>query len=273
MCASARTRARSREAPTPEREDPELDPELERDRDLDLAEPDWGPVEDALPGSPGHALANGACAGYATAEGVYFLASRIDALVLCDDAVLRTAHPQRTSFGLAQVRRLLVGGRLRVLHVVFAPLAPRPVLFGIARLRNDGAAPLGVDYTETWDVTGSDYRAAVGACERRTADGVRALAEVSAVIRAAPLEPPPRAGLVLSVRLVLPPRSTRELCFAYAAPGPDEDAAALVRAWRGDVAPELARTAAGWAKALAGESSPVHAYRALAHDPSKALAR
>jgi hypothetical protein len=236
----------SKAAPTPEEE---------------LAEPGWGPTEDALPES-GHPVANAACAGYATPEGVYFSASRIDALLICDDAVLRTAHAQHTAFGLGQVRRALSGGRLRALHVVFAPWTARPVLFGLARLRNDGSGPLGLDYTETWDVTGSEYRAGVGACERRTADGVRALAEVSAVVRAAPLEPPPRAGLVLSVRLVLPPHSTRELCFAYAAPSADEDAAELVRAWRGDVAAELGRSAARWARELAQEASPVAAYRA-----------
>jgi hypothetical protein len=195
---------------------------------------------------------------------VYLSAGRIDALVICRGQVLRTSDPRRTRFGLAQVRRELAAGALRVLHLVFAPDAARPILLGLVRLENGGDEPLALDYTETWEVEGGDYRAAAGACERHTPDGARALAEVSLAVRARPPEPAPRAGLALELRLLLPPRARRELHFAYAAPGPGDPPAELVRAWRGRVLAELERTAAIWSGRVAGASAPVQAYRAQA---------
>ena len=171
---------------------------------------------------------------------------------MSDAGVLRTARAERIAFGVAQVRRELSSGKLRVLHLVFAPFRPRPVLFGIVRLHNTGSTPLGLEYTEVWEISGARTRSDVGACVLETPDGERVLADVSAAVRAAPLQPPPKAGLCLVQRAVLPPRSIRELAFAYAAPPPEDSAAALVRAWRGDVAGELARTVAAWRARMRG---------------------
>jgi hypothetical protein len=209
----------------------------------------------------GHPLAS---LGYATANGVYLSAGRIDALLVCAGQVLRTADPLRTRFGLAQVRRELALGALRALHLIFAPDASRPLLLGIAQLRNAGDSPLVLAYTETWEVEGGDYRAAEGACERLTPDGALALAEVSLAVRARAPEPPPRTGLALQLKLLLPPRSRRELHFAYAAPGLGDSPANLVRAWRGRVAEELARSVRLWQQRIGDAPSPIEAYRARA---------
>jgi hypothetical protein len=198
---------------------------------------------------------------------VYLSAGRIDALLLCQGRVLRTSDPLRTRFGLAQVRRELSHGDLRAVHVVFAPDAARPLLLGLVRLANTGAAPLALEYTEIWAVSGDEYRAAAGACERRTADGVRALADVSLAVRAFPPDPPPAEGLALALRLLLPPHSVRELHFAYAAPGAEDPAAALVRAWRGRVPEELARSVRSWRERVAGAAEPVAAYRLRVEQP------
>jgi hypothetical protein len=195
---------------------------------------------------------------------VFLSAGRIDALIVCRGNVLRTANPLRTRFGLAQVRRDLAAGALSAVHVVFAPDAQRPLLLGLVRLANAGGEPLALEYTETWAVSGSEYRAAAGACERRTADGIRALADVSFALRASAPERAPRDGLALQLRMLLPPRSLRELHFAYAAPGPDEPAGGLIRAWRGTVPDELARSAAHWLEQLAGSENPVADYRECA---------
>jgi hypothetical protein len=199
---------------------------------------------------------------------VYLCAARIDALLVCRGQVLRTSQPLGTRFGLGQVRRELGSGALRVVHVVFAPLDPRPLLLGIARLQNLGGEPLPLEYTETWEADGEAYRAAEGACERRTADGVRALAELSLVVRARAPEPPPRVGLALGLRLLLPPHSRRELCFAYAAPGPDDPPAALVRAYRGRVPAELVRGVRIWSERLASAARPIDAYRLQVGEPA-----
>ncbi len=175
--------------------------------------------------------------------------------------MLRTSEPDRVDFGLAQVRRLLVSPSLRALHVVFAPSVPRPLLLGLVRLENTSAEALAVDYTETWDVSAGSWHTAPGACERRGPGGVRALAEASIGIRAAGPEPPPRVGLALDVRIGLPPHAVRELSFAYVATPPDQSAPSLVRAFRGDVADELARTVRGWLERLGPGGSPVAGYR------------
>jgi hypothetical protein len=198
---------------------------------------------------------------------VYLSAGRIDALLLCRGRLLRTSDPSRTRFGLAQVRRELAHGDLHAVHVVFAPDAGRPLLLGLARLHNAGDAPLALEYTETWAVSGSDHRAAAGACELRTAEGVCALADVSLAVRAFPLDPPPDEGLALALRLLLPPHSVRELYFAYAAPGPGDPPAALVRAWRGRVPDELVRSVRAWHERLGGVADPLAAYRLQAGRP------
>jgi hypothetical protein len=199
---------------------------------------------------------------------VYLSASRIDALLVCRGRVLRTSDPLRTRFGLAQVRRELGSGALRALHVIFAPDAARPLLLGLVRLENAGDEPFAVAYTETWAVSGTGYRAAAGACERHTAEGVRALADVSLAVRAFAREEAPGTGLALEVQLLLPPHSRRELHFAYAAPGPDDPPAMLVRAWRGRVPAELERSARHWRAALGDAAAPVAAYRARAAGPA-----
>jgi hypothetical protein len=199
--------------------------------------------------------------GYATADAVYLSAGRIDALLVCRGRLARTADPQRTRFGLAQVRRYVSAGELSAVHVIFAPDSDRPLLLGIARLCNASAEPLAVEYTETWAVAGSDYREAAGACERRTGDGMRALAELSLASSAVAVEPPRREGLALRLNLLLPPHSRRELHFAYAAPALDEPADALIRAWRGRVPQELAQSVASWSRRLGPGDAPVAAYR------------
>ena len=72
-------------------------------------------------------MANEACAARVSGSRVWFEGGAIDALVAQGGEVLRTAAPRATSCGLAQVRRLLEGPSLRVLHVVFAPAWPRPL--------------------------------------------------------------------------------------------------------------------------------------------------
>ena len=190
-----------------------------------------------------------------------FGAGRIDALVLCAGEVLRTAEPDEVAFGVAQVRRLLVSPTLRVLHVVFAPTAPRPLLLGLVRVENRGATAERVDYSEVWDVGSGTWRSHSGACERRSGERTFALADAGLAVRAVPPEPPPRAGLWLDLRLGLPPGARRELCFAYVEASSDDDAPALVRAWRGDVPAELVRSVESW-RSRVGPS--VADYRAAA---------
>ena len=139
------------------------------------------------------------------------------------------------------VRRSLRTTDVRANHVVFTPRSPRPLLLGLAQLENSSEELIWGDYTETWDVPAGTYRAAFGACERRTPDTIWALADASAVLRAYPPDPPPRVGLALDLRFALPASSRRELSFAYVRCTPPEEPANLVRAWRGDVARELER--------------------------------
>ncbi len=186
---------------------------------------------------------------------------RIDALVRTQGVVLRTARPAATELGLAQVRRAAVWRGLAVLHVIFAPVLPRPLLLSCVRLHNRTGEALALDYTELWEIRGEQVSMAEGACSCLTPRGERALADVSAGIRARAPEPLPGTGLALELRMVLPPDATRELSFAYAAPEPGESAAALVRAWRGDAARELERTVRDWMRELAGEADPLAEYR------------
>ncbi len=169
-----------------------------------------------------------------------FAGARIDALVRCRCGVVR---PGPARFAPGQARRPLDVGSLHGTHVVFAPLGDRPLLLGLVRLANTGGEPIIADYTEIWDVHCGDYRAALGACERRGPETVWALADVSAVLRARPPEPPPRVGLALDLTIPLAPGARRDLCFAYVECQLPEEPAALVRAFRGDVARELIRAA------------------------------
>jgi hypothetical protein len=191
----------------------------------------------------------------ATAAAVTFAGGRIDALVRSEGIVLSTSHPLATLFGVGQVRRALRTPALDLLHVVFAPLAPRPALLGLVRLENRSDETIALEYTETWDVRAGDYRVASAACERRFAGHVLALAEASSASRAVAPEAAPTRGLALDVTLALPPRARRHLAWAYVAVAEEEDPAEVVRAWRGEVANELARVG------RAAES--VEAYRAL----------
>ena len=181
--------------------------------------------------------------------------------MLCQGAVFRTAEPDSTHFGVAQVRRLLGALPLRIVHVVFAPSAPRPILLGLVRLENRGPRLLRIQYSELWGVEGSDYRSASGACSYETAEGTRALADASFVVRARPPGSPPRKGLALELGFVLPPDSRRHLCFAYAAPKRGEGPELMVRAWRGEAAAELERSVASWLERLKTEPDPIAAYR------------
>lgn len=226
----------------------------------------WGPVEDAVVGVA-HPVANELGGGAAQGARVCFDGAAIDALLLCRGAVLRTAEPEATRFGVAQVRRYLRGPGLRVSHVVFAPAAPRPLLLGLARIANDGREPVLVEYTELWNVAGKPVRVSPGACVRRTPGGERALADIALAVRSAVPDPPPELGLCLELRLVVPPGGRRELGFAYAAPPAGESPAALVRAWRGEAVRELGRTVTHWLRRLgvqADDPKAVAAYRGLA---------
>jgi hypothetical protein len=192
---------------------------------------------------------------------VFFHGGRVDAQILAGPNVLRTANATRTRCGLAQVRRLIESGPLLVAHVVFAPMVARPLLLGLVRLRNAGAAPLVLDYTELWEVGAGAYRVTAAAAELRTPEGVRALADASSAIRARAPEAAPARGLALDLRIALPPRETRHLEFAYVAPGADDVAPELlVAAFRGGVRLELARTASAWLRRLAAAGDPLAEY-------------
>jgi len=211
----------------------------------------------------GHPLANGGCVGWAERSGVFFGGGRIEAQILWDGAILRTRDlpASESRCGLAQVRRVLSEGSLRVAHVVFAPEATRPLLLGIARVQNAADEPIVLDYTEMWEVGTGSYRVGPGGAERDAPGGTRALVDVGYVVRARPPEKPPAEGLALDVTLAVPPRATRTLEFAYALPAPDEAPASIVRAWRGDVTREIARTVQVWAQRLTRTGDPVAAYR------------
>ena len=90
------------------------------------------------------------------------------------------------------------------------------------------------------------------------------LADLSAVIRArAPREPRGR-GLALDVTFAIPGGQMRQLAFGYMASEPDSDPGLLARAFRGEVAAELERTAALWLRRLDAVAEPVAAYRSAA---------
>ncbi len=191
---------------------------------------------------------------------MFFKAGRIDAQLLCGPEVLRTSEAAETRCGLGQVRRLLQGVRVRALHVVFAPEAMRPLLLALVRIENASAAVRVVEYTEMWQVAGGAYAVAPGAAEVATPAGRRALAEVGSAIRARAPETAPRGGLSLALRIPIPPHRVRDLAFAYAAPEPGEDPAGLIRAFRGQVREELARSVRRW-RGLVDPADPVPDYR------------
>jgi hypothetical protein len=208
----------------------------------------------------GHPLANGAAVGFAERSGVFFQAGRIDAQLLCGPEVLRTSEPAGTWCGLAQVRRLLAGVKVRVLHVVFAPQVPRPLLLALVRIANESREPHVVDYTEMWQIGSGEYATGPGAAELSTPAGRRALAEVSSAIRAHAPEAEPAGGLALDLRIPIPAGAVRELAFAYAAPGPEEDPGAVVRAFRGRVREELLLVTRHWLRSV-DPTDPVADYR------------
>ena len=144
--------------------------------------------------------------------------------------------------------------------MIFAPTAARPLLLGLVRVRNGSNELVRVDYTELWDLSGERVPSGAGAATCRLPAGKRALADAGTAIRARLPKRRLEHGLALELVLPLPPRATRELWFCYAAPGPDESAATLVRAWRGQVAGELARC---W-RAYPHEPNSVAAYRVQA---------
>lgn len=221
--------------------------------------PEWGPV---VAGSPtSHPVGNSSCVAHAIQGGVYFEGGRIDALIRCAGELFSTSRADATLFGLAQVRRRIELPSLAVEHLIFAPLHPRPLLLALVRLLNKGDRPVVVDYTETWAVSGSEVREAAGACLCETPEGQRALADAGLVVRGRAPDPLPRAGLAVDLRLPLPPGEIRQLSFAYAAPDSGNEAAPLVRGWRGAAEAELARTVAGWVERLAAEEDLIDAYR------------
>ncbi len=230
---------------------------------MNLEDAAWGP---ALPGVPqeGHPLAEGVARGRAEAGQVTFRGGRIDAQLLCEGSVLRTAEATEWRCGLAQARRLLDSGALAVAHVVFAPVSPDSLLLGLVRLHNSGAEPLVVEYTELWDVGVGAYRAVPGGCERDDGSARLALADLSAVIRARAPRQPRGRGLALDLTFAIPGGQTRQLAFGYVAPEPDSDPGLLARAFRGAVAAELERTAALWLQRLDAVADPVAAYRSAA---------
>ena len=206
----------------------------------DLADPLWGPACPDLP-AEGHPIANAACRALADGRGVIFAGGKIEALVRAEGTVLSTSTPTATEYGVAQVRRALETRSLRVLHVIFAPTSPRALLLSWVRLENQGEEPLALEYTETWDVPNGEYALAQAACERRFGGHVFALADCAIVARAEPPAQPPARGLALDLRLALPAGARRHLAFAYVAVPDEEDPGELVRAFRGEVGPELER--------------------------------
>ncbi len=226
-----------------------------------LADEAWGPCS-AHPAPGPHPIANAVCRGVAENARVEFAGGRIDALLICHGSLLRTAAPDSTACGIAQVRRYLERGTLRVLHLVFAPEAARPLLLGLVRLENRGEELLPVEYTEIWDVAGEAYASAPGGAERRDVDGLRVLADLGVGVRSRVPETVAPRGLALELTLVLPPRSRRDLCFGYARGDPDEERVPALRALRGEVRPLLADTVRGWMKRLPETPDPVAAYRA-----------
>lgn len=170
-----------------------------------------------------------------------FAGGKIEALLRVEGGVLSTSRASSTQYGVAQVRRALELGDLRALHVVFAPAEPRALLLGWIRLENRGREPLALEYTETWDLPAGEYATAPAACERRIGGHVLALADAGMVARAEPPSLPPARGLALDLRIALPPGARRHLAFAYVAVPAEEDAGALVRAFRGDVGASLER--------------------------------
>ena len=162
---------------------------------------------------------------------------------------------------MAQVRRFLSGGFLQVVHVVFAPVTPRPVLLSVVRLKNRGVGPVQVNYTEFWDVRGKEYRASSGACSCQAGERLRVLGDVALAVRSNAPEASTHSGLALDLQIVLPPNSRRHLCFAYATPEPDENAALLVRTWRGEALAELERTVVNFVSHLKPGTDAISAYR------------
>ena len=199
---------------------------------------------------------------------VEFSGARIDALMVCEGEVYRTSDPLAVRFGLANVRRICGGPTLLLRHVLFAPAETRPLLLGLVLLENRSDRPLWVEHTELWDVREGAYRCLPGACERRTNGGVRALADAAHAIQAHPPGELSR-GLALEARLVLPAGAKRTLCFAYAAPNPEEDAGILVRAWRGEIATELRRVVRGWTERVGSGPDAVDAYRRIRHGDAR----
>lgn len=232
-----------------------------RPRAAPTSDPALGPLSSRLPAL--HPLANAACAAAATAEGVWFEGGRIDALVRCGGALLRTSGGASTRVGIAQVRRHAADERLSLTHVLFAPFEPRPVLLSSVELESHSDVPLRVDYTEIWDVPGTRTRAEPGACVCETGEGQRALADASIAIRAEAPEPLPERGLALALSLGLAPRALRRLAFAYAAPPLNEEPSGLVQGWRGGVRSSLEGTVAHWLQLLGelGGADPIEAYR------------
>ena len=209
-----------------------------------------------------HPIANASIRGAATPDGLFLAASRIDAFAAFAGELASTTHGAsvRTELGVAQARRTVAASRLSLLHLVFAPARDRPILLAIARLRNRTAEPLLVRYSELWDVRGVSVTAADGVCVGETHGLWLGLADVSAVIRAQPPDPLPPDGLALDVPIVLPPREERQIYFAYACAEDQIELASLVRAFRGDVPAELARTVSLWSRGAHPDA--IDAYRA-----------
>jgi hypothetical protein len=192
---------------------------------------------------------------------VIFAGGRVEALLLSEGEVLRTAEPDEVRFGLAQVRRILSGDTLRVAHVLFSPAEPRPVLLGLVVLSSLVERPLRVEYTELWDVPDGAFEPVEGGCLSRTAEGTRVLADAGSAVRARPPRETPARGLALELTLVLRPASIRRLAFVYAAPPPEEDPGVLVRAWRGRALEELLHVARCWQERLGSSDGAVDAFR------------
>lgn len=202
---------------------------------------------------------------------MHFAGGGIDALLVCRGTVLRSSEPDSTAYGIAQLRRYLAWGPLRVLHLVFAPECERPLLLGLVRLENQGPDLLPVEYSEIWDVRGGDYRAEPGGAERWDVDGVRALADLAVGVRSHSPETASPRGLALDLSLALPPRSRRELCFGYLRGDPGEPVGTTLRAWRGEVRGALAHTVQSWEARLPGGSDPIAAYSAEVSRVGEAL--
>ena len=128
-----------------------------------------GPLSEILPAG-GHPVGNAAAVGWALRDGVYVDGARVDALAAAGGAILRTSAPTTaTQYGLGLVLRSCESPVLRIEHLLFAPVRPRPLLLACVNLQNLGDDVLLVRYSELWDLPCREASIHEGACSASTA--------------------------------------------------------------------------------------------------------